>query len=103
MQSADRLGKQWGDAHLHQSRPESGIRYSLGRDRIGYDDLLDATRRKRPRRVHDQRARATQQGRTDALCRRFATGGGRAAAAGINHLPQDQLPEFVRQMDQAFP
>lgn len=39
----------------------------------------------------------------DALCRGFATGGGRVAAAGIDHLPQDQLPEFVRQLDQAFP
>ena len=39
----------------------------------------------------------------DALCRSFATGGGRVAAAGINHLPQDHLPEFVHQLDQAFP
>ena len=39
----------------------------------------------------------------DALCRQFATGGGRAAAAGINHLPEDGLSEFVRCLDQAFP
>jgi hypothetical protein len=38
----------------------------------------------------------------DTLCRGFATGGGRAAAAGINHLPRDELPEFVRCLDQAF-
>jgi hypothetical protein len=31
----------------------------------------------------------------DALCRRFATGGGRAAAAGIDRLPAAQLGEFV--------
>jgi len=31
------------------------------------------------------------------LCRRFPTGGGREAAAGINHLPADQLEEFVVQ------
>jgi hypothetical protein len=43
-------------------------------------------------------ARAT----ADALCRKFPTGGGRAQAAGINHLPKDRLPEFVRAMDQAF-
>lgn len=30
----------------------------------------------------------------DELCRRFATGGGRAAAAGINDLPADQLQQF---------
>jgi hypothetical protein len=39
----------------------------------------------------------------DALCRQFATGGGRSAAAGIDHLPPDQLREFVRRLDQAFP
>src|SRR5689334_3626138 len=38
----------------------------------------------------------------DALCRGFASGGGRAAAAGINHLPEDGLPEFVRQLNRAF-
>jgi single-stranded DNA-specific DHH superfamily exonuclease len=38
----------------------------------------------------------------DALCRAFATGGGRAAAAGINHLPEDELPEFVRRLERAF-
>jgi len=29
------------------------------------------------------------------LCRRFPTGGGREAAAGINHLPADQLDRFI--------
>lgn len=29
------------------------------------------------------------------LCKQFPTGGGRAAAAGINDLPQDQLARFV--------
>jgi hypothetical protein len=38
----------------------------------------------------------------DALCRAFATGGGRAAAAGINHLPEAELPEFVRRLERAF-
>ena len=31
----------------------------------------------------------------DELCRQFPTGGGRAAAAGINALPADQLDAFV--------
>ena len=31
----------------------------------------------------------------DALCRQFPTGGGRAAAAGINALPADQLGQFT--------
>ena len=38
----------------------------------------------------------------DALCRAFPTGGGRAAAAGINHLPQERLADFARCMGQAF-
>jgi len=31
----------------------------------------------------------------DELCREFPTGGGRAAAAGINDLPDDQLQPFI--------
>jgi hypothetical protein len=31
----------------------------------------------------------------DDICRKFATGGGRKAAAGINDLPADDLPRFV--------
>ena len=38
---------------------------------------------------------ATRQG-ADSLCRQFATGGGRAAAAGINSLPAQDLDLFVR-------
>jgi hypothetical protein len=33
----------------------------------------------------------------DELCRRFPTGGGRQAAAGINQLPADQLEDFITQ------
>ena len=33
----------------------------------------------------------------DDLCRRFPSGGGRKAAAGINHLPADQLEDFIAQ------
>ena len=48
------------------------------------------------------RAPRTSPTGADALCRAFATGGGRAAAAGINHLPNDALPEFVRELSKAF-
>jgi len=34
----------------------------------------------------------------DAVCRQFATGGGRAAAAGVNHLPYDDLERFIDAM-----
>ena len=33
---------------------------------------------------------------------RFATGGGRKGAAGINRLPQDELPQFMRAFDEVF-
>ncbi len=43
----------------------------------------------------------TRQG-ADTLCRQFATGGGRAAAAGINHLPKQELEPFLRAFDRHF-
>ena len=39
----------------------------------------------------------------DALCRQFATGGGRAAAAGVDNLPADRLDDFVGRMALAYP
>lgn len=35
----------------------------------------------------------------DEFCRQFPTGGGRAAAAGINDLPGDSLEHFAQQFD----
>jgi hypothetical protein len=37
-----------------------------------------------------------------ALARRFKTGGGREAAAGIDHLPANELAAFIEQFDAAF-
>jgi hypothetical protein len=37
-----------------------------------------------------------------ALCLQFPTGGGREAAAGINHLPQDQLERFTERFVSHF-
>jgi hypothetical protein len=39
----------------------------------------------------------------DVLCRQFATGGGRQAAAGINDLPEDALEEFGARFAEVFP
>lgn len=44
---------------------------------------------------------ATRQG-ADTLCRRFVTGGGRAAAAGINALPHPQLDDFLAAFSEHF-
>ena len=49
------------------------------------------------------RAPVTVRTGADALCRQFPTGGGRAAAAGINHLSREALPEFARRFEKAFP
>lgn len=38
----------------------------------------------------------------DELCRRFPTGGGRAAAAGVNDLPKAGLNEFIEQFSQFY-
>ena len=38
----------------------------------------------------------------DLLCRRFPTGGGRKAAAGINNLPENMLNEFLEQFKRAY-
>ncbi|MEM9727028.1 MAG: DHH family phosphoesterase [Myxococcota bacterium] len=38
----------------------------------------------------------------DAICRQFPTGGGRAAAAGINALPTDRLDDFLDALESAY-
>lgn len=38
----------------------------------------------------------------DEFCSGFATGGGRRSAAGINHLPKDQLAVFINQFDEFY-
>jgi hypothetical protein len=68
-----------------------------------------------PERAHAVLAPHTQGGYTvsvraplltmrgaDKLCRLFHTEGGRSAAAGINVLPYDQLPAFIRAFDETF-
>jgi len=36
------------------------------------------------------------------LCSRYETGGGRAGAAGINHLPKNLFAEFIKHFEKAF-
>ena len=38
----------------------------------------------------------------DQLCRQFDSGGGRKAAAGINHLTYNQLADFLQKFNHAF-
>ena len=48
------------------------------------------------------RAPLVNRAGADTVCRQFATGGGRAAAAGINLLPADSLDRFIDVMRQQF-
>lgn len=38
----------------------------------------------------------------DDVCRQFETGGGRTAAAGINHLPADDLPKLIDALNNRY-
>lgn len=38
----------------------------------------------------------------DVLCRLFPTGGGRAAAAGINHLPANDIDTFIKEFQRIY-
>jgi hypothetical protein len=38
----------------------------------------------------------------DVVCRQFATGGGRSAAAGVNDLPKDELNKFIDVFSNSF-
>jgi len=48
------------------------------------------------------RAPLTRKKGADEICRQFATGGGRAAAAGINDLPRGDIDRFIRAFNQQF-
>ncbi len=49
------------------------------------------------------RAPLTNNTGADELCSAFPTGGGRKSAAGINHLPVDQLATFIAAFEQKYP
>ncbi|MBE0472015.1 MAG: DHH family phosphoesterase [Methyloprofundus sp.] len=48
------------------------------------------------------RAPLNNKTKADELCASFATGGGRKAAAGINHLPQNSLGYFIAQFEKTY-
>ena len=60
------------------------------------------TRRRQGGYLVSVRAPLNDKRGADALCRRFPSGGGRAAAAGINHLPEEQLDAFIAAFTAAF-
>ncbi|WP_462328699.1 acetyltransferase [Thiohalocapsa halophila] len=66
---------------LAQAEPERAHAMLTGRAEGGY--------------LVSVRAPLSTRDGADALCRQFETGGGRKAAAGINHLPEAALDEFI--------
>jgi len=48
------------------------------------------------------RAPLVNKAGADELCSLFATGGGRKGAAGINHLPYDELPLFIAEFEKKY-
>lgn len=48
------------------------------------------------------RAPLNDKKNADTLCKTFPTGGGRAAAAGINNLPDDLLQEFLQSFQNTY-
>jgi hypothetical protein len=49
------------------------------------------------------RAPLTFRQNADTLCRHFPTGGGRAAAAGINNLPNDMFNDLIEAFNKQYP
>ena len=49
------------------------------------------------------RAPLSNKSGADELCKRFDTGGGRKAAAGINVLPEERIPDFIAAFFEAWP
>jgi hypothetical protein len=61
------------------------------------------TRSPRGHYVVSVRAPLADRRGADELCARFDTGGGRKAAAGINVLPEADIPRFVAAFFQTYP
>lgn len=49
------------------------------------------------------RAPLSNKSGADELCKRFETGGGRKAAAGINVLPEERIPAFIAAFFETWP
>ncbi len=49
------------------------------------------------------RAPLANRKNADTLCRRFPTGGGRSAAAGINNLPAEMFDDFLLEFQKIYP
>ena len=49
------------------------------------------------------RAPLVNKAGADELCSMFASGGGRKGAAGINHLPYEELPFFITEFEKKYP
>ena len=69
-----------------------------------HPDRAHAVLSYRPRGDYQVSVRAplTRPTGADELCSTFVSGGGRQSAAGINHLPPEQLPVFINAFVQHY-
>lgn len=65
--------------------------------------LIEGERGGEPGYMVSVRAPSVRPAGADAVCRQFASGGGRARAAGINWLPQADLPRLGQLLAAAYP
>jgi hypothetical protein len=75
----------------HLARAESGIAHAILTPSLGGGYVVSV------------RAPSVCPTGADELCRLFETGGGRKSAAGINNLPENDLPHFLESFREAFP
>lgn len=70
-----------------------------------YPDRAHALLTRSPKGHYVVSVRAPLRNRTgaDELCKRFETGGGRKAAAGINKLPEARIPDFIEAFFETYP
>jgi hypothetical protein len=83
--------------------------------RRAYGELGNTLARERPDCAHavlvpntptcymvSLRVPASSPTRADEFCGRFESGGGRATAGGINHLPKGRLDDFLRELRESY-
>lgn len=115
------------EGHAADTEQTTNLTPTLNEDKVAVFNLPDAAWARRvsgdfanalanqyPNRAHalltekpggylvSVRAPLAQREGADAVCRQFDTGGGRAAAAGINTLPPEEVDRFIDAMRTAY-
>ena len=104
---SSRIARRQGCPHVRAARRGLGPARERNAGQRSGQDLRPERHRHRVtqdhRRLPGLAARAAGRvAGADSFCRQFPTGGGRRAAAGINHLPADQLEAFAASFEEQF-